>query len=67
MKKSVKIVELYLVSKLKMKIYFVFTAFLIMDEVLKEPENSKHEMKRKKFLLLFLFDFEFPALEVPRS
>ena len=40
-----------------------------MDEELQEPENSKHEMKtkRKKFLLLFLFDFEFLALEVPRS
>ena len=41
-----------------------------MDEELQESENSKHEMKikRKKFLLLFLvFDFEFPALEVPRS
>ena len=40
-----------------------------MDEEFQEPENSKHEMKikRKKFLLLFLFDFEFLALEVPRS
>ena len=34
-----------------------------MDEELQEWENSKHERK-KKFLL---FDFEFPALEIPRS
>ena len=35
-----------------------------MDEELQEQENSKHEMKKKVFVLIF-FDFEFPALEVP--
>ena len=39
-----------------------------MDKELQEWENSKHEMKTKTFFfLLFLFDFEFPALEVPLS
>ena len=40
-----------------------------MDKELPEEYNSKHEMKTKakEFLLLLLFDFEFPALEVPHS
>ena len=41
-----------------------------MEKELQQRENSKHEMKtttKKSFLLLFLFDFKFPALEVPYS
>ena len=40
-----------------------------MEKELQERENSKHEMKTrpKKFALLQLFDFKFPALEVPHS
>ena len=41
--------------------------YFIMDKKIQEQEYSKHEMKTKKFLLLFLFDFEFSALEVPHS
>ena len=36
-----------------------------MEEKLQELENSKHEIIIKSFL--FLFDFEFPSLEVPHS
>ena len=40
-----------------------------MEKELQQGENSKHEMKTttKKLLLLFLYDFKFPALEVPYS
>ena len=38
----------------------------IMEEKLQELENSKHEMKKKVFIIV-LFDFQFPALEVPSS
>ena len=36
-----------------------------MDKELQEQENSKHELKTKT--KKFLFDLEFPALEVPHS
>ena len=40
-----------------------------MEKELQQRENSKHEMKTttKKLLLLFLYDFKFPVLEVPHS
>ena len=38
----------------------------IIDEELLEWENSKHEMKKKVFIIV-LFDFQFPALEVPST
>ena len=37
-----------------------------MDEEFQEQENSKHEMKKKVFIIV-LFDFQFPALEVPST
>ena len=40
-----------------------------MKKELQECENWKHEMKtrKKKFVLLFSFDFRFPSLEVADS
>ena len=58
---------LYMMGYGRRKFILKLPPFLIMNEELQEQENSKHQMKTKTFLLLFSFDFEFPALEVPRS
>ena len=50
----------------KKKNYFEIPAPLCrLNEENQERENSKHQIKTKPSM--FSFDFEFPALEVPRS
>ena len=53
----------------RQKIILNLSPFRIMKKELQEFENWKHEMKtrKKKFVLLFSFDFRFPSLEVPDS
>ena len=49
----------------KGKIILKFPPVFRLNEENQEWENSKHQMKTKTFL--FSFDFEFPALDFPRS
>ena len=49
----------------KGNIILKFPPFFRLNEENQERENSKHQMKIKTFL--FSFDFEFPALDFPRS
>ena len=51
------------------KIILRFPPSFRLNEENQEWENSKHQMKTKQktFFLLFSFDFEFPALDFPRS
>ena len=55
---------------MKFRILYDRVLFLIYHHFeLKEQEKSKHETKQKKilFVMLSLFYFEFPTLEVPHS
>ena len=58
-------VGLYMIGCGKGKIILKFPPFFRLNELNQERENSKHQMKTKT--VLFSFDFEFPALDFPRS
>ena len=49
------------------KIILKFPPFCRLNEENQEWENSKHQMKTTTKSFLFSFDFEFPALDFPRS